>query len=387
LKIAILSRAPKNYSTSRLVAEARARKHTIRVLDTMRLTIDVEENSPTLHYKDKPLTPYHAVIPRVGASITFFGCAVVRQFEEIGSFCLNGSTAIATARDKLRSTQLLSRHGIGIPRTVFVRSRSEILPAIARVGGVPVVIKLLEGTQGVGVILAETENTAEAVITTLQTTNQNVLLQQFIAESRGRDVRAFVVGGKVIAAMRRVAQGDEFRSNVHRGADVEAIEIDPVYAQTAVRAAAIMGLNVAGVDMLEGNDGPQVMEVNSSPGLQGIERATGLNVAGEIIEYLERRASAHVLDVRHRLAMQSEYEIVEFRIHPDSPFVGKSIGDSGLRKKDVVVLCLNRDNDSIANPRADRELKEGDLLTCFGNSGNLQEILRPPSRRRKKVRT
>ena len=215
------------------------------------------------------------MLPRIGASITYFGIAVVRQMEQMDIYTPNTSAGIANSRDKLRATQILSRHSIGMPATMFVRDRADVLPAIEQVGGAPVVIKLLEGTQGIGVILAPDTKVAEAVIETLQSTRQNVLIQRFVTESRGRDVRALVVGDRVVAAMRRVAQGDEFRSNVHRGGHTEAVELDEEYQRVAVQAAQIMGLRVAGVDMLEGDDGPSVMEVNSSPGLEGIEAATG----------------------------------------------------------------------------------------------------------------
>ena len=222
----------------------------------------------------------------IGASITFFGTAVVRQFEQMDVFCANSSAGISNSRDKLRSLQILARHKIGMPPTTFVRDKKDVLPAIERVGGAPVIIKLLEGTQGVGVILADSAKIAEAIIETLQSTKQNVLVQRFVAESKGRDIRAFVVGDQVVAAMRRVAQGQEFRSNVHRGGQTQPLELDEEYSATAIRAAQIMGLRVAGVDMLEGKNGPQILEVNSSPGLEGIEGCTQLDVAGAIIDYI-----------------------------------------------------------------------------------------------------
>ena len=223
----------------------------------------------------------------------------------------NTSTGIANSRDKLRSTQLFSSHGVGIPGTTFVRDRGDVLPAIERVGGAPVVIKLLEGTQGIGVILAPDKKVAEAVIETLQSTRQNVLIQQFIAESKGRDVRAFVVGDRVVAAMRRTAVGDEFRSNVHRGGTTEAIELSDEVKKVAVNAAQIMGLRVAGVDMLESDHGPLVMEVNSSPGLEGIEGCTGLDIAGVIIDYIVGQVSFPELDVRQRLSISANYGVTE----------------------------------------------------------------------------
>ena len=246
MKLVILSRARHSYSTRRLREAALSRGHQVRVLDTLRFSMAVEEGHPQLFYRDRPLSRYDAVIPRVGASVTFYGTAVVRQFEQMGVFTLSSSHAISVSRDKLRSLQVLSRHNIGIPPTVFVRDRQSVIPAIERLGGAPVIVKVLEGTQGVGVILADTMKVAQAIIETLHGAKQNVLIQKFVKESRGRDIRAFVVGGHVIAAMRRVAQGDEFRSNVHRGGRTEAVQLDSEYERTAIHAAQIMGLRVAG---------------------------------------------------------------------------------------------------------------------------------------------
>ncbi len=270
MKLAILSRSINAYSTRRFKEAAESRGHKAKVLDTLKFAIDLEKGTPDLYFRQKPLTHYDAVLPRIGASITYFGTAVVRQFQEMDVFCANTSHGILNSRDKLRSLQILSRHHIGIPRTTFVRDKNDVLPAIQRVGGAPVVIKLIEGTQGIGVLLADTVNQAESIIELLQSQKQNVLIQKFVAESKGKDIRAFVVGDRVVAAMRRVAQGQEFRSNVHRGGVAEAVDLDPAYAETAVRCTQIMGLRVAGVDMLEGKDGPQVMEINSSPGHRNV---------------------------------------------------------------------------------------------------------------------
>ena len=291
---------------------------------------------------------------------------------------------IANSRDKLRSIQILSRHDIAIPATTFVRDRADVLPAIDRAGGAPVVIKLLEGTQGIGVILAPDTKIAEAVIETLQSTRQNVLIQRFVAESRGRDVRALVVGDRVVAAMRRQASGDEFRSNVHRGGSVEAIDLDPVYADTAVRAAQIMGLRVAGVDMLEGADGPVVMEVNSSPGFEGIERATGLDIAGAIIDYVAAQVAFPEIDVRQRLSVSAGYGVVELSINEGAALVaaGTTIGE--LREQDISVLTLNRGTTVIPNPRSDRIIEVDDRLLCFGNLEAMRGLV--PERRRSRLR-
>ena len=307
----------------------------------------------------------------------------------MGTFTLNSSHAISISRDKLRSLQALSRHRIGLPPTSFVREKADVLGAIEDVGGVPVIIKLLEGTQGIGVILADTASVAAAIIETLQSTKQNVLIQKFVAESKGKDVRAFVVGDRVVAAMRRVAQGQEFRSNVHRGGSTQSLELEPEYEQTAVRAAQIMGLRVAGVDMLEGEDGPKIMEVNSSPGLEGIEGATGVDIAGEIIELIEQQVVFPDFDLRQRLTLNSGYGIAEFPIIPKSSLEGVTIAESGLRDRDVVVLSIDRNGLVIPNPKGTREILVGDKLLCYGKVLTLKGLVPPtkPRRRKKKKKT
>jgi len=385
MRIAILSRGPKLYSTRRLKEAAEARGHEAKVLNTLSFTIEVEEGMPHLYYKNKKLSTYDAVIPRIGASVTFFGTAVVRQFEQMGVFCVNPSSAISVSRDKLRALQALSRHHIGMPKTLFVRQTSEILPGIERMGGPPVVVKLLEGTQGIGVILADSTKVAEAIIETLSGPGKmSVLLQQFVSESKGRDVRAFVVGNRVVAAMRRVAKGDEFRSNVHRGGHAEVIELDEEYSTTAVRAAQIMGLRVAGVDMLEGKDGPVLMEVNSSPGLEGIETATGVDVAGEVISLIENEVLFPDIDIRQRLTLQSGYGVSEFAVDARSELAGKTLAESGLRDRDIVVLTIRRGDLSIPNPKGDRTIRAGDTLLAFGKMDTLKGFAPPPRKRKKK---
>ncbi|MHC5003424.1 MAG: RimK family alpha-L-glutamate ligase [Planctomycetota bacterium] len=385
MRIAILSRSPRCYSTRRLREATKDRGHTVRVLDTSRFAITLEEENPDLYYQGKPVAGCDAVLPRIGTSITYFGTAVVRQFEQMEVFCANSALGIANSRDKLRTLQILSRHDIGIPPTEFVKDRNDVLPAIERVGGAPVIIKLLEGTQGVGVILADSTKIARAIIETLQSTRQNVLVQRFVAESQGRDVRAFVVGDQVVAAMRRVAAGGEFRSNVHRGGSTEAVTLDERYERTAVRAAQIMGLRVAGVDMLETAGGPQVMEVNSSPGLEGIEGATGLDVAGAIIDYVQDQVQFPEMDLRQRLTVSRGYGVVELPVAANSELIGKTIEHSGLRERDVVVLTLAREGRSIANPKTTRVIEPHDRLLCFGKLETLKEFL-PPKRRRRRIR-
>ena len=384
MKLAILSRSPKCYSTQRLVEAAKGRGLQARVLNTLKFAIDLKEGEPDLFYQSKPLSDYDAILPRIGASITYFGTAVVRQFEQMDVFTANSSAGIVNSRDKLRSLQILSRHQIGIPQTTFARDRKDILPAIDRVGGAPVIIKLLEGTQGVGVILAETVKVAEAIIETLQSTQQNVLVQQFVSESRGRDIRAFVVGDRVVAAMRRVAQGQEFRSNVHRGGRTEQIELEPAYAETAVRCAQIMGLRVAGVDMLEGTEGPQVMEVNSSPGLEGIESCTQLDIAGAIIDYMAAQVDFPEFDVRQRLTVSRGYGVTEISIRDGSDFVGKSIDEAGLPELDINVLTLYRGTTVIPNPRLKRTLEPNDRLLCFGKLESMRSMVPEKSRKRRR---
>jgi ribosomal protein S6--L-glutamate ligase len=387
MKIAILSRGPKLYSTRRLHEAALARGHRSRVIDTLRLGIDNEEGIPELKYRGLPLPTYDAVIPRIGASITLYGTAVVRQFEQMGVFSLNSAQAISVSRDKLRSIQILSRHKIGIPKTAFVHELDQIVPTIDSMGGPPVVIKLLQGTQGIGVILADSSSVAKSIIEVLQAAaNQNVLIQEFVKESRGRDIRAFVVGNRVVAAMRRVAHGDEFRSNVHRGGRTESVQLDPEFERTALHAAQIMGLRVAGVDMLEGRDGPKVMEINSSPGLEGIENATGIDVAGSIIELIEEEVLFPEIDIRQRLTLQSGYGVLEVPIDDASELVGRRIQDTGLRDRDVVVLSIHRGSVAIPNPRGDREILSGDVLLCFGKTLTLKSLAPRKKRTRKQTR-
>lgn len=385
-KLAILSCNPRCYSTRRLREAGVDRGVEVRVLNTLRFAIDLRQAQPDLYFRQKLLSHYDAVLPRIGASITYFGTAVVRQFEQMDVFCANSSAGISNSRDKLRSLQILSRHNIGIPETTFVRDKKDVLPAIQRVGGAPVVIKLLEGTQGIGVLLAETVNSAEAIIEMLQSQRQNVLIQKFVAESKGKDIRAFVVGDRVVGAMRRVAQGQEFRSNVHRGGRTEQVKLDPQYEETAVRAAQIMGLRIAGVDMLEGRDGPQIMEVNSSPGLEGIEGCTQLDIAGAVVDYIAGRVDFPEIDLRQRLTVSRGYGVAELRLPEGSPYVGKSIESSDLREQDINILSLHRGTTVIPNPRGSRLLEAGDRLLCFGKLDLMRGLI-PAKKRRGKRKT
>ena len=288
MKIAILSRNPKLYSTRRLIEAANERGHEVRVLDVLRCYMNITSMRPSIHYKGENLTGFNAVIPRIGASVTFYGTAVLRQFEMMGVYPLNESVAITRSRDKLRSLQLLARKGIGLPVTGFAHSPDDVQDMLKMVGGAPAVIKLLEGTQGIGVVLAETQKAAESVIEAFMGLKANILIQEFIKEAGGSDIRCLVVGGKVVAAMKRQGKEGEFRSNLHRGGSASLVKLTPEERSTAVRAASIMGLNVCGVDILRSNHGPVVMEVNSSPGLEGIEAATQKDVAGLIIQFIEK---------------------------------------------------------------------------------------------------
>ncbi|MEZ9441344.1 30S ribosomal protein S6--L-glutamate ligase [Vibrio atlanticus] len=290
MRIAILSRNENLYSTSRLKAAGEARGHQVDVIDTLHCDIDIASNNPKIRYMGEELPQYDAVIPRIGASITFYGTAVVRQFEMMGTFCINESVAISRSRDKLRSLQLLSRKGIGLPKTGFASRPDKIQDLIKNVGGAPLVIKLLEGTQGIGVVLAETNKAAESVIEAFMGLKANILVQEFIEEANGADIRCFVVGNKVIAAMKRQAGEGEFRSNLHRGGTAQLVKLTKEERATAINAAKIMGLNLCGVDILQSKNGPVVMEVNSSPGLEGIEKSTGKYVADMIFEFIEKNA-------------------------------------------------------------------------------------------------
>jgi len=290
VKIVVLSTNPRLYSTRRLVEAGRAREHEMVVLNHKRCYMNITTMRPSIHYKGEAVDGVNAIIPRIGASVSFYGTAVVRQFEMMGVYSLNESVAITRSRDKLRALQLLSRKGIGLPVTGFAHSPDDTEDLLDFVGGAPVVIKLLEGTQGVGVVLGETRNAAKSVIEAFRGLNANFMVQEFIKEAGGTDIRCFVIGDRVVAAMKRTGKEGDFRSNLHRGGSAELVRITPEERSTAVRSARIMGLNVAGVDLLRSNHGPVVMEVNSSPGLEGIEKATGKDVADLVIKFIEKNA-------------------------------------------------------------------------------------------------
>lgn len=384
MKLAILSRAPLSYSTKRLRESCEKRGHKVKVLDPLKFAIDLEEGLPDLYYQQKPLSHYDAVLPRIGASVTYYGTAVTRQFQRMGVYSANSADSILNSRDKLRSLQILSNHKIGIPKTAFVRDKKDVLPAIERVGGTPIIIKLIEGTQGIGVLLAETLEVATSIIELLHSQKQNILIQKFVAESKGRDIRAIVVGDQVVAAMRRVAQGQEFRSNVHRGGVTEMVELSDEYVAAAVRAAQIMGLGIAGVDILESQMGPQIMEVNSSPGLEGIEKCTKIDVAGAIIDYIAGRVDFPEIDIRERLSISKGYGVTEIFIPVGSAYIGKTIIDSGFRERDINVLTLHREGKVIPNPRSERVLEANDRLLCFGRLDTMKELVPEKARKRRR---
>lgn len=298
MKIAMLARNANLYSHKRIKEAAEARGHELDIIDTLRCYMNIASRRPEIYYNGEKLPIYDAVIPRIGASITFYGMAVLRQFEMQGVYPLNESVAIGRSRDKLRSMQLLARDGIGLPVTTFAHDPKQTDEVLQLAGGAPLVIKLLEGTQGIGVVLADTDRSAKSVIEAFRGAKVNILVQEFIKEAGGTDIRALVVGGKVIAAMKRTGAPEDFRSNLHRGGSAQTIKISPEERSTAIRSAKAMGLNVCGVDMLRANHGPVVMEVNSSPGLEGVENATNKDVAGKIIEYLETHAKPNKTKTR-----------------------------------------------------------------------------------------
>lgn len=375
MRIAILSRTVGAYSTQRLKQACQKRGHAARVLNTMSVSLLVRTGEPQLFYRDEPLSRYDAAIPRIGASVSSYGTAIVRQFEQMGVFTLNGAHAISASRDKLRALQLLIRHDIGVPPTAFVRDRAGVRAAIEQVGGAPVIIKLIEGAQGAGVILAQTAKAAEAILETLILSRQSVVVQKFVSESKGRDIRALVVGGRVVAAMHRRAAPDEYRSNVHRGARTHGTRLAPELERTAVRATQILGLRVAGVDLIESDDGPLVLEVNSSPGLEGIESATGVDVARLIVEHLEQQVPFPELDVRQRLTVTADYGVAEVLVASGSELAGRSLADLRLRDREIQVLSIARAAQAMPNPRGAVVIEAGDRLLCYGRYDTLRALL------------
>ena len=358
----------------------------MRALDPLSFSILLDYDEPMLYYKSKPLSKYDAVVPRVAASSAQFGAAVVRQFEQMGVFCANSSNGIFTSRDKFRASQTMTKRGIGIPRTAFVGSPAAVSGAVDYIGGAPLVVKLVTGSQGIGVTLAEHRQTAVALVDMLQSVGSETLMQSFVAESRGKDIRAFVVDGVVVAAMRRMASGDEFRSNIHRGGTAEPVELSEEYVDAAVRAAQVIGLRVAGVDILEAESGPMVIEVNSSPGLEGIEGATERNVAAEILDFVERECHLPEIDIRQRLRMAQGHGILEISVGAKSPLAGQSISSCALGVDEIRVLTVTRAGRALALPKSDFVFEPGDLAVIFGPSELLRGLAPRRGRKRRTPR-
>ncbi|HIF45286.1 MAG TPA: RimK family alpha-L-glutamate ligase [Candidatus Poseidoniales archaeon] len=368
-RLAVLSRGPRLYSTRRLVEEARARNIDVEVLDPMQFSLFVADQDIGILHKGMQFN-FEAVIPRIGHSITKHGVAVLRHLEQMEVWTANSSQGILQSRDKLHAGQILARNKIPTPATAYVRDMKDIERAIEAVGGLPAVVKVTQGTQGQGVFLRHTIHETKNLVQGLLMTGKAVLIQEYIAESHGKDVRAFVVGDKVVASMRRKARGREFRSNFHLNGTVEHVELSPEYAVVACRAARVLGLNVAGVDLLEGNDGPLVLEVNSSPGLEGIEKASGVNVAGEIIDYIIGESDFSQINVDQLLRAVPGQGVLSIHLRNHPKFIGKPI--SSLFKGEMPVFALSRAGDLIWNPEPDLQLRFPDTLICYGDLSQLR---------------
>ncbi len=363
-RLAVLSRGPRLYSTRRLVEEARLRDVDVAVLDPMQFSLFVADQDIGILHKGQRFD-YDAVIPRIGHSITKHGVSVLRHLEQLEVWTANSSQGILQSRDKLHSSQILARNRIPTPRTAYVRDMQDIERAIEAVGGLPVVVKVTQGTQGQGVFLRHTLHETRNLVQGLLVTGKAVLIQQYISESHGKDIRALVVGGKVVACMRRKARGREFRSNYHLNGTVEKVEITDEYSEVACRAARVLGLNVAGVDLLEGNDGPLVLEVNSSPGLEGIEKASGVNVAGAIIEYVMSESDFSEINVDQLLRTIPGQGVLSVHMRNHPHLIGAPISE--IFKGEIPVFALSRAGDLIWNPEPDLQLRFGDSLICYGD--------------------
>ena len=368
-RLAVLSRGPRLYSTRRLVEEARLREIDVAVINPMQFSLFVaEQDIGILHQGQK--FDFDAVIPRIGHSITKHGVAVLRHLEQLDVWTANTSQGILQSRDKLHSSQILARNRIPTPRTAYVRDMKDIERAIEAVGGLPVVVKVTQGTQGQGVFLRHTLHETTNLVQGLLVTGKAVLIQEYIAESHGKDIRALVVGGKVVACMRRKARGREFRSNYHLNGTVEKVDISEEYAEVACRAARVLGLNVAGVDLLEGNDGPLVLEVNSSPGLEGIEKASGVNVAGAIVDYVIAESDFNEVNVDQLLKTIPGQGVLSVHLRNHPHLIGSPISD--IFKGDIPVFALSRAGDLIWNPEPGMQLRFGDSLICYGDLEQLR---------------
>ena len=375
LKLAVLSRGPRLYSTRRLVQEAKLRGIEVEVTDPMKFSLFVDDGAIDIHYAGEPFT-HDAVVPRIGHSITKHGVAVLRHMEQLGIWTANTGQGILQSRDKLHASQILARNKIPVPKTTYVRDSIDVEPAIDFVGGLPVVIKVTQGTQGQGVFLRHTVHESRSLIQGLLLTGKSVLVQEYIAESHGKDIRALVVGDRVVAAMRRKARGREFRSNYHLNGTVEKVEISPEFEQQAVRAARVLGLNIAGVDLLEGNNGPLVLEVNSSPGLEGIEKASGINVAGEIIDYVMSEAAFSEVDLDQLLRTVPGSGVISLQLRNHPSMVGKMISDLFTYDNDVPLIALSRDSNLVWNPKLETQLRYDDVVICYGELNQLRKSLK-----------
>ena len=377
VRLAILSRGPRLYSTRRLVEEAEKRDCYVEVLDPMRLSITVGNEEPRILNSGWPVE-VDAVIPRIGYSITHHGVALIRQFERLGIYVANSGDGISQSRDKLHATQLLTKNRIPVPTTCHVRAWQDVERALHQVGGMPIVIKVTEGTQGSGVFLVNSEDRARELTYKLLSEGHHVLVQEYIEESHGRDVRVLVVGGEVVAAMRRKARGTEFRSNFHLNGTVEKIDLPREYAEVATRAARLLNLDVAGVDLLESNRGPLVLEVNSSPGLEGIESASGINVAGAIIDYCIAHQGFSKVGLDQLLRSRPGHGVVSFSTARHQIFNGKQIGDlfTDIEQHNVV-FAIAREGMHIWKPRRTFILRKGDEIICYGELNKIHEQLEP----------
>ena len=375
LKLAVLSRGPRLYSTRRLVQEAKLRGIDVEVTDPMKFSLFVDDGAIDIHYAGEPFA-HDAVIPRIGHSITKHGVAVLRHMEQSGIWTANTGQGILQSRDKLHASQILARNKIPVPKTTYVRDSIDVEPAIDFVGGLPVVIKVTQGTQGQGVFLRHTVHESRSLIQGLLLTGKSVLVQEYIAESHGKDIRALVVGDRVVAAMRRRARGREFRSNYHLNGTVEKVEINQEFEQQAVRAARVLGLNVAGVDLLEGANGPLVLEVNSSPGLEGIEKASGVNVAGAIIDYVTSEAVFSEVDLDQLLRTVPGSGVISIQLRNHPSMVGNEISDLFVYDDNVQLIGLSRDSNVIWNPKLDTALRYDDVVICYGELNQLRKSLK-----------
>ncbi len=375
VRLAVLSRGARLYSTRRLVEEARKRGLIVNVLDPMSFSLFVDDGSIDIMHEGKPIG-FDAVIPRIGHSITRHGVAVLRHLEQMGIWTANTGQGILQSRDKLHASQLLARNRIPVPRTVYVRDTADVEQAIEAVGGLPVVVKVTEGTQGQGVFLRHTHQETRNLVQGLLHTGKAVLVQEYIVESHGTDIRALVVGDRVVATMRRRARGREFRSNFHLNGTVEPVELDPAYEEVACRAARILGLRIAGVDLLESDDGPLVLEVNSSPGLEGIEKASGVNVAGEIIDYVTSETAFAEVDLDQLLRTVPGSGVLSLQIRNHQQLVGKPLADLFNSTSKIPVFALSRDNSLLWNPSDDIQLRYEDVLICYGELTELRSSLR-----------